>query len=75
MNSYRHALTGKIVANPKSFWEAEREERKKLENERANSDYNSQETRKEKKDINTNTNSIIDNINNTNSNNSLGIKK
>ena len=28
MNSYRHALNNQIVADTKSFWEAEREERK-----------------------------------------------
>lgn len=53
MNSYRHALTGKIVANPKSFWEAEREERKLNDKKNNNNTNNINST-------NTTTNIILD---------------
>ena len=54
MNSYRNALTGKIVENPKSFWTAEREERKLNEAKKNNTNTNNINS------TNTTTNIILD---------------
>ena len=53
MNSYRHALNNQIVADTKSFWKAEREERKLNDKKNNNNTNNINST-------NTTTNIILD---------------